>query len=295
MLEPTSSGDLDQIGIVDGIADGERIWSARFMGDRAYLVTFETIDPLWVLDLSDPTSPIILGELEVPGVSTYIHPVDDNTLLTIGIGPGDDGLGLDWSMTQISLFDVSDPTNPTLADSLPISPAYTDDECQNIRTCGWSWSWSEATYEHKAFTYWAPENMLAVPLSTYRYVYDENYYYGGYEYVSMLKLIHVDVENLSLSEHGEIDHSPFYNDDEANWWFHSTSIRRSIFMGDYIYAFSALGVTIHNTADLTHMQDMLIPGSHYAEDVGEEESEHESTEAQGEEEPCSDGSEGDSC
>ena len=90
-----------------GIADGERIWSARFIGDRAYLVTFETIDPLWVLDLSDPTSPIILGELEVPGVSTYIHPVDDNTLLTIGIGPGDDGLGLDWSMTQISLFDVS--------------------------------------------------------------------------------------------------------------------------------------------------------------------------------------------
>lgn len=295
MLEPTSSGDLDQIGIVDGIADGERIWSARFMGDRAYLVTFETIDPLWVLDLSDPTSPIILGELEVPGVSTYIHPVDDNTLLTIGIGPGDDGLGLDWSMTQISLFDVSDPTNPTLADSLPISPAYTDDECQNIRTCGWSWSWSEATYEHKAFTYWAPENMLAVPLSTYRYVYDENYYYDGYEYVSMLKLIHVDVENLSLSEHGEIDHSPFYNDDEANWWFHSTSIRRSIFMGDYIYAFSALGVTIHNTADLTHMQDMLIPGSHYAEDVREEESEHESTESQGEEEPCSDESEGDSC
>ena len=295
MLEPTSSGDLDQIGIVDGIADGERIWSARFMGDRAYLVTFETIDPLWVLDLSDPTSPIILGELEVPGVSTYIHPVDDNTLLTIGIGPGDDGLGLDWSMTQISLFDVSDPTNPTLADSLPISPAYADDDCQNIRTCGWSWSWSEATYEHKAFTYWAPENMLAVPLSTYRYVYDENYYYGGYEYVSMLKLIHVDAENLSLSEHGEIDHSPFYNDDEANWWFHSTSIRRSIFMGDYIYAFSALGVTIHNTADLTHMQDMLIPGLHYAEDVEEEESEQESIESQGEEEPCSDGSEGDSC
>ena len=114
-------------------------------------------------------------------------------------------------MTQISLFDVSDPTNPTLADSLPISPVYADDDCQNIRTCGWSWSWSEATYEHKAFTYWAPENMLAVPLSTYRYVYDENYYDGGYEHISMLKLIDVDTENLSLSEHGEIDHSSFYN------------------------------------------------------------------------------------
>ena len=61
----------------------------------------------------------------------------------------------------------------------------------NIRTCGWSWSWSEATYEHKAFTYWAPENMLAVPLSTYRYVYDENYYTAVMN-ISMLKLIHVD-------------------------------------------------------------------------------------------------------
>ena len=79
----------------------------------------ENVDPLWVIDLSDPTNPVILGELEVPGVSTYIHPVNENTLLTIGIGPGEDGLGLDWSTTQISLFDISDPTNPTLADSLP--------------------------------------------------------------------------------------------------------------------------------------------------------------------------------
>ena len=296
ILQPTSSGTLDQMGLVEGIADGERIWSARFMGDRAYLVTFETIDPLWVLDLSDPVNPIILGELEVPGVSTYIHPIDESTLLTIGIGPGDDGLGLDWSMTQISLFDITDPTNPTLADSLPISPAYADDECQNVRTCGWAWSWSEATYEHKAFTYWAPEKMLAVPLSTYRYVYDENYYDGGYEHISLLKLIDVDAENLSLSEHGEIDHSSFYNDEDGpNWWLYSTSIRRSIFMGDYIYAFSTLGVTIHNTSDLTHIQDMLIPGSHSIEDVVEGESEQETSGPSGEDEPCPDGPEGDSC
>ena len=278
MLEPTSSGDLDQIGIIEGIADGERIWSARFMGDRAYLVTFENIDPLWVLDLSDPINPTILGELEVPGVSTYIHPVDETTLLTIGIGPGDDGLGLDWSVTQISLFDVSDPTNPTLADSLPLSPVYADDDCQNINTCGWSWSWSEATYEHKAFVYWAPESILAVPLSTYRYVYDEIHYDGSYEHISMLKLIDVDKVNLSLSEHGEIDHSSFYNEhDGPNWWFYDTNIRRSIFMGDYIYAFSTLGVTIHKTDDLTHMQDLLIPGSHDLETVGEEDSEQEAS------------------
>ena len=185
-------------------------------------------------------------------------------------------------MTQISLFDVSDPTNPTLADSLPLSPAYTDENCDDVRTCGWSWSWSEATYEHKAFTYWAPENLLAVPLSTYRYTYDVDGGYG-YEYVSMLKLVNVDAENLSLSEHGEVDHSPFYNNDDSDvhWWFsYSTNIRRSIFMGDYVYAFSALGVTIHSTSDLTPIQELDIPGHvlpdwYYYEEDGVEESESE--------------------
>tara|TARA_B100001142_G_scaffold66286_1_gene65989 strand:- start:956 stop:3334 length:2379 start_codon:yes stop_codon:yes gene_type:complete len=256
----SSCNSLIQVGIVDDIAPNETIWSVRFIGNRGYLVTFENIDPLWVIDLSNPLDPIILGELEVPGVSTYIHPVNENTLLTIGIGPGEDGLGLDWSTTQISLFDVSEPTNPTLADSMSVSPAYTDDNCEDIRNCGWSWSWSEATYEHKAFTYWAPEDLLAIPLSTYRYFYNESNYYN-YEYISMLKLINVDIENLSLSNHGEIEHSQFYNNNENDWWYHSsTSIRRSIFMGDFIYAFSSLGVTVHNTSKISLIEELSIPG-----------------------------------
>ena len=258
LISPCNS--LIQVGIVDDIAPNETIWSVRFIGNRGYLVTFENIDPLWVIDLSNPLDPVILGELEVPGVSTYIHPVNENTLLTIGIGSGEDGLGLDWSTTQISLFDVSEPTNPTLADSMSVSPAYTDDNCEDIRNCGWSWSWSEATYEHKAFTYWAPEDLLAIPLSTYRYFYNESNYYN-YEYISMLKLINVDIENLSLSNHGEIEHSQFYNNNENDWWYHSsTSIRRSIFMGDYIYAFSSLGVTVHNTSKISLVEELSIPG-----------------------------------
>tara|TARA_B100000700_G_scaffold150611_1_gene167265 strand:- start:1033 stop:3480 length:2448 start_codon:yes stop_codon:yes gene_type:complete len=260
------TSELVQIGHVGDIAPDERIWSARFVGDRAYLVTFEIIDPLWVIDLTNPTDPVILGELEVPGVSTYIHPVDSDTLLTIGIGPGPDGLGLDWSMTQVSLFDVSDPTNPTLADSLQLSPAYEDDHCDEWG-CGWSWSYSEATYEHKAFTYWAPEQLLAVPLSTYRYIYeqiefeDKTYTYSGYEFVSTLELINVDSENGTLSTHGMVNHSEFYNDDGlSGWWSGSTSIRRSIFMGDYIYAFSAAGASVHRTGDLTSMVELELPG-----------------------------------
>ena len=134
-------------------------------------------------------------------MSTYIHPIDDDNLLTIGIAGGADGLGLDWSITQVSLFDVSDTSNPSLSDTLPLTPAYVDDNCEDIMTCGWSWSYSEATYEHKAFTFWAPESLLAVPLSTHRYVYDEIeiegkvYSHYGYEYVSMLKMIDIDTEN----------------------------------------------------------------------------------------------------
>jgi hypothetical protein len=302
LISPCNS--LVQVGIVEDIAPNETIWSARFIGDRGYLVTFENIDPLWVIDLSNPFNPIILGELEVPGVSTYIHPVNENTLLTIGIGPGEDGLGLDWSTTQISLFDVSDPTNPTLADSMPISPAYIDENCEDIRICGWSWSWSEATYEHKAFTYWAPADLLAIPLSTYRHVYnDESPYYYDYEYISMLKLINVDLENLSLSIHGEVDHSEFY-DNEDNWWYSSTSVRRSIFMGEYIYAFSSLGVTVHNLSEMSLTDELLIPGQstpswYYEEQEVTEEESDESNESSDEgnegDEPCPDGPEGESC
>ena len=284
------NGSLEIVGFIGDIASGETIWSSRFIGERGYLVTFMNIDPLWILDLSDPYNPVILGELHVPGVSTYIHPIDDNNILTIGIGGGEDGLGLDWSTTQISLFDVSNTSNPLLSDTIPLTPGYTDDNCLDIMTCGWSWSYSEATYEHKAFTYWAPESLLAVPLSTYRYIFDQVeidgniYSYSGYQYVSMMKMINVNTENNTLSNHGELNHSVFYNDEGySSWWSGSTSITRSIFMGDYIYAFSEGGATVHRTADLELLVELELPRNEYYNyyygdvDISEEEIESEKT------------------
>ena len=185
------AGDLIliELGKLEGIAEGERIWSTRFDGDRVYIVTFMQIDPLWIIDLSDETNPTILGELEVPGVSTYIHPLSKDQILTIGMGPAnEDGTGLDWSNVRISLFDVSNTSSPTLADVFSISPV------QNRNDTAWQWSYSEATYEHKAFQYWAPKGLLAVPISTYRYNnwYAENGdHYWSYQYVSKLALINV--------------------------------------------------------------------------------------------------------
>ena len=163
---------------IGGIAKGERIWASRFVGNKGYLVTFRNIDPLWTIDLSDPTNPAIAGDAPVPGVSTYIHPLANGHLLTIGFG-GDDQ-GLDW-VTSLNLFDVTDFGAPLRDAYLSLAPPAPAD--------GWSYAYSEATYEHKAFQYWAPKKLLAIPLSSYRYVYDANYYYSSYEYFSRLQLI----------------------------------------------------------------------------------------------------------
>ena len=254
---------LLEYGRLDGIAEDERIWSARFVEDRAYLVTFEQIDPLWTIDLSDPATPTILGELEVPGVSTYIHPLHDGMLLTIGMGPaGEDGLGLDWSSTRLSTFNISDVTQPAVADTLMLSPVNDPEDNR------WTWSYSEAKYEHKAFQYWGPKEMLAVPLSTYRYIesHDEDVgYHWSYEYISKAIIVNVDEATGGMSIHGEVNHSSLLNDEERNhWWGGNENIRRTVFMGDYIYAISGAGITAHHL-DTMELSDVVMFEVEYPE------------------------------
>ena len=254
---------LLEYGRLDGIAEDERIWSARFVEDRAYLVTFEQIDPLWTIDLSNPATPTILGELEVPGVSTYIHPLHDGMLLTIGMGPaGEDGLGLDWSSTRLSTFNISDLTQPAVADTLMLSPVNDPEDNR------WTWSYSEAMYEHKAFQYWGPKEMLAVPLSTYRYIesYEEGIgYHWSYEYVSKAIIVNVDEATGNMSVHGEVNHSSLVNHEGVNhWWGGNENIRRTIFMGDFIYAFSGAGITVHNLTGM-ELTDVVVFEIEYPE------------------------------
>jgi len=265
----TGETSLLEMGRVDGIAYNETIWSARFVEDRAYIVTFENMDPLWTIDLSNPTSPQIMGELEVPGVSTYIHPLSDDALLTIGLGPEDEetGLGLDWGHTRLSLFDVSNFSDPQLTQTLSLSPV-------SDASDGWTWAWSEATWEHKAFQYWAPKGMLAVPMNTYRYDYhydDEGRYHYDYTWISKLMIVNVTEDSLEI--HGEVDHSPFY-ETEDNYWWSSYNIRRSIFMGDYIYAISHAGVTVTHLDNLEQVDEVyLVTIEPYESTSGETEEE----------------------
>ena len=273
----TGKTRLLEMGRVDGIAYNETIWSARFVEDRAYIVTFENMDPLWTIDLSNPTSPTIMGELKVPGVSTYIHPLSDDAILTIGLGPADEetGLGLDWSNTRLSLFNVSNFSDPQETQTLSLSPV-------EDPTDGWAWAWSEATWEHKAFQYWAPKGMLAVPLNTYRYDYyydEDGHYHYEYDWVSKLMIVNITEEGMEL--HGEVDHSQFYDTEEYHWWS-SYNIRRSIFMGDYIYAISHAGITVTHLDTLEEVDTLqLVHVEPYDSEVATSEGTEEEDKSEG--------------
>ncbi len=110
----------------------EELYASRFIGDRAYLVTFRLIDPFYVLDLSDPSDPFIAGELKIDGYSDYLHPITDTLLLGVGkdaivdVGQGGDGRGAWYQGVKLSLFDVSDPANPREADKLVIGERGTE-------------------------------------------------------------------------------------------------------------------------------------------------------------------------
>ena len=161
ILRP-KKGILEEIGAVTGLGINERIFAVRFMGDRAYMVTFKQIDPLYALDLSEPTKPRALGELKIPGFSSYLHPVGDNLLL--GIGQEADAEGQVEGL-QLSLFDTADPTKPLRISQLLLKDA--------LKAAGFEaqylWGSSEAEGDHRAFLfydeiayipYWASLNIV---------------------------------------------------------------------------------------------------------------------------------------
>jgi uncharacterized secreted protein with C-terminal beta-propeller domain len=233
------SGKLDIIASIEGLAPGEKIWSARFSKDKGFIVTFKQVDPLFTLDLRDPKNPKVAGVLKVPGVSTYLQDIGNDQVLAIGYG-GDDN-GLNWK-TTVSLFDVSDFNNPKLAHSLPVGLGLDD---------SWHTSRSEANTNHLAINYWGPAKMTAIPLSSSRWV--DNPQGSDWQCASKLMLVNTEPEKL-LSLYGEIDHSKFYQ----NHGYDSGSVRRSYFVGDYVYAISSNAITSTKLSDLSSVSDVVL-------------------------------------
>ncbi len=149
---------LDIIGKLEDLANNEQIKSVRYMGKKAYIVTFRNTDPLFAIDLSDPKNPTVKGELKIPGYSAYLHPIGDNLLL--GIGYEGDSQNADFNSVKISLFDISDPTNLKELDKLVYLKSSTP-----------------VVNNPKAFLYRADEGIAGMPVISYDDKSEEYFYY----------------------------------------------------------------------------------------------------------------------
>jgi Beta propeller domain len=136
---------LVQVGRVDGLGKGERIYAVRFLGPVGYVVTFRQTDPLYTLDLSDPTRPRAVGELKITGYSAYLHPTGEDSLLGVGQEATGEGRRLG---TQVSLFDVGDPARPRRTAQ------------HHLR-----YGQSEVEFDPHAFLYWQASGLVVLPVT----------------------------------------------------------------------------------------------------------------------------------
>ncbi|MBT8208384.1 MAG: beta-propeller domain-containing protein [Acidimicrobiia bacterium] len=216
-----NAGLLEEIGSIGGLGEGERIFSVRFVDTIGYVVTFRQTDPLYTIDLTDPTAPVAKGELKINGYSAYLHPLSETRLLGVGQDADDEGR---IEGAQLSLFDVSDLTSPTRLDTLTVSDAN-----------------SSVEWDHRAFLFWAADDLAIVPLN--RYVWDERN--GSEDYFA--GALAVRIADTGINEITRITHAT----DERKW---EAQIQRSLVVGDELYTMSQLGIMASDLGTLEKVE-----------------------------------------
>ncbi|MFO7678087.1 MAG: beta-propeller domain-containing protein [Thermoplasmatota archaeon] len=244
--------NLKLVSSIQDIAPGERIYSSRFMGSKAYLVTFKDIDPFFTIDLSDPYNPQILGELKIPGYSDYLHPYDENHIIGIGKDAvAAEGLGREnfawYQGLKIALFDVSDFENPVEVSNIIIGDRGTD---------------SPALWDHKAFLFDKDKQLLVIPIRLceisdeikFEYegdtagIYGECTFQGAYVY-------RLSVED-GFDYQGRITH--ITDEEELNWYWYwgPSTITRSLYIDTVLYTISESMVKLNDIDSLQEITNI---------------------------------------
>lgn len=252
------NSSLKQIGAVENIAPGESIYSVRFMGDRAYMVTFKKIDPFFVIDLSTPSAPKILGHLKIPGYSAYLHPYDENHIIGFGKEAVDaaegEGFGFGefawYQGLKIGMFDVTNVAEPKELFKTIIGDRGTD---------------SELLYNHKALLFDKNKGIMSFPVTlaeipesvkndpnTPASTYGDIVFQGAYVYDVNL----TDGFNLR----GRITH---YEENEVSdragyYWSGMKDIMRALYIGDYLYTVSSTIVMANNLLTLDEVNSLEL-------------------------------------
>ena len=210
------NGELEEVGQIGDLGLGERIYAVRYIGTTGFIVTFRQVDPLFVVDLSDPSDPQLKGELKIPGYSSYLHPIGEDRLLGIGQDATENGRILG---AQVSLFDISDLSAPKRIDKITFGSGN-----------------SEVEYDHRAFLYWAQDDLAMLPLQTW----DSNSYFAG--------AVGVHVHENDLHELTRVSHQK-----SKEYWEYGTQIRRSLVIGDVVYTLSDIGLLASDVGDLSEL------------------------------------------
>ncbi len=210
--------NLKEIGRIDDLAKDEQIYSVRFIGKIGYIVTFKQIDPLFVIDLSDPTNPQIKGELKIPGYSSYLHPYDENHIIGIGYNTKSNGHGgITNDNMKMSMFDVSDVENPKEMFSIDIGTEYVH---------------SEILYNHKSLFYKKSDNLIGFPVS--------------YDSQNRLEIFKIDLEN-GFEKYAEILNNKDFN-----------GIERAIYIEDTLYTLHYNGIISYNLNTFEKLNELEL-------------------------------------
>jgi len=241
-------GKMSTIGALTHIAEQETIYSTRFIGDRLYMVTFKRIDPFFVIDLSKPETPKILGKLKIPGYSDYLHPYDATHIIGIGKETTtNDWGGVSTSGIKLALFDVSDVANPKQLDKVQIGDAGSD---------------SAALTDHHAFLFDKAKNLLVIPVMAVTanpaakgdyYTTQPQVWYGAYVFGL--------TPQTGFTLRGTVQHGTGNN----GYYYYGSStsdVKRSLYIGNVLYTMSAKQIKANSLDNInTTIATIPLPGT----------------------------------
>lgn len=224
--------ELNIVGKVEDLAQGERIYSVRFIGDKGYMVTFRQIDPLFVIDLKEPANPKVLGYLKIPGVSDYLHPYDETHIIGVGRDATEQGR---IQGVKLSLFDITDVENPKEISKYIIGERGTD---------------SDVLRDHKAFLFSKEKSLLVIPVRLSEKG-KWNAFQGAY-------VFNLDLDNGFVLK-GKITHRNDTKSVEKYYYDYASQVKRSLYIENILYTISQKMIKMNELENLneTNKVDLL--------------------------------------
>lgn len=252
--------DLKQIGISDNVAKGEKMYSSRFIGDKVYFVTYKTMDPLFVMDLSNETKPKVLGKLKIPGYSTYLHPYDENHIIGIGmetkeiINRNSNGKVISTTAKvvgmKMALFDVSNVNSPVQISSVVIGDSRTT---------------SAILTNPKALLFSKEKSLIAIPVNNYSQNFEvtssNNYETMINNYTKYSKPYNAEgyfVYNINVQDGFKLKGVITHEKTNATYYYSNSKLLRGLYIDNNLYTVSETMIKVNELDSLKAVGELKL-------------------------------------